>query len=98
MQVIMPLKVNDLMDDYFLEVLKNNAATVKMNVFLIGYKQDQGIRACGGRSGAELGCQVFREMLFDRHTVMAQQIKESGMHIYDLGDVTKYQLSIYQNN
>jgi hypothetical protein len=67
----MPLKINDLMDDYFLEVLRNNASTVKMNVFLIGYKQDQGIRACGGRSGAELGAQVFREMLYERHSVMA---------------------------
>lgn len=97
-QIITPLKVNELMDDYFLDIIKNNRATIKLNLFIIGYKQDQGIRACGGRSGAELGCQVFRDQVYHRQSALAPQLKSCGFHIYDLGDITKYQLSIYQNN
>lgn len=84
-----------MMDDYFLEVLEKNQTVVNLNIFLLGYRSDQGIRACGGRSGAELGCEVFKEVLFQKHTVLANQLKESGVQIYDLGEITKYQLSIY---
>jgi len=43
--------------------MKQNEASIKMNIFLIGYNCDQGARACGGRSGSELGPDNFREML-----------------------------------
>jgi hypothetical protein len=97
-QIVMPLKVSDMMDDYFLEVLANNASSIHLNIFLLGYRCDQGVRACGGRSGAELGCETVREVFFQKHTVLASQLKECGVQIYDLGDITKYQLSIYQNS
>lgn len=76
---MIPLRITELMDDYFLEVLEKNNETVNLNIFLLGYKQDQGIRACGGRSGAELGSEVFKEMLFQKHTVIANTMKECGV-------------------
>lgn len=96
--LVIPLRISELMDEYFMEVLEKNKNVVNLNIFLLGYRQDQGIRACGGRSGAELGYEVFSETLFKKHTVLANQLKQNGVQIYDLGEITKYQLSIYQNN
>ena len=57
------------------------------------------MRACGGRSGAELGPDNFREMLGsdkDKNLLdISQRLKENKMNIYDLGNITKYQLSKY---
>ena len=35
----------------------------ELNIFIIGYECDQGVRACGGRSGTELGPKYFRNLL-----------------------------------
>lgn len=37
------------------------------------------------------------ELLFQKTSVIANQLKENGVQLYDLGEITKYQLSIYQN-
>ena len=57
------MKVKDLYDEYFLEILNKNENLIKLNIFIIGYQCDQGVRACGGRSGSELGADNFRELM-----------------------------------
>ena len=61
--MIVPLTVHDLISDHFKKVLENTKSDVHLNVFIIGYECDQGVRACGGRSGTELGPSVFRNLL-----------------------------------
>ena len=95
----MPLRVEDIFSDHFQEVMKQNEQQIKLNIFLIGYQCDQGVRACGGRSGAELGPDNFRGMMQDNKEKilvdLALRLKENKMNIYDLGNITKYQLSKY---
>jgi arginase family enzyme len=84
----------DLFSDHFANVLTQT--DIKMNIFIIGYKQDQGVRACGGRSGSELGPENFRQLInANGYHELAQQMQESGVKIYDLGDIGRYILSIY---
>lgn len=95
----MPLRIEDIFSDHFREVMKQNEDQIKLNIFLIGYQCDQGVRACGGRSGAELGPDNFREMMQgdqEKNLIdLAQKLKQNKMNIYDLGNITKYQLSKY---
>jgi len=74
-------------------VIKQNEAQINLNVFIIGYKCDQGIRACGGRSGAELGAEAFREIFYQSSSDLASQAKANMIKIYDLGDIYRYELS-----
>jgi len=73
-----------------------------MNIFILGYKCDSGVRACGGRSGSELGPDSFRDLLHaevkpdePNIRITAEDIKYRDINIYDLGDIHKYQLSPY---
>jgi hypothetical protein len=61
------------------------------------------VRACGGRSGAELGPDNFREILskvgHDEEwglTDLTESLKAHKINIYDLGNISKYQLSKYK--
>jgi hypothetical protein len=90
--IIIPMKPKDLFDEHFKFVIGNS--NIKMNIFILGYKCDHGIRACGGRSGAELGPDSFRKLLYlNSNHDLCQKFKEKGIVIYDLGDIGKYQLS-----
>ena len=96
---IIPLKITELVSDHFKQVLEQNKNEVHLNVFIVGYSCDQGVRACGGRSGTELGPNVFRGLLqsenqqqFDE---LARQLKKHKAVLYDLGDIKKYQLTKY---
>ena len=91
--IIIPLKIKDLFDEYFTSILNQNANQIKLNVFIMGYKCDQGIRACGGRSGAELGAEVFRDIFFKSQSDLASKLKDNNIKIYDLGNFFRYELS-----
>ena len=60
--VIIPLQPDALFTPHFKQIMEDNSQ-INLNVFIIGYKCDQGVRACGGRSGSELGPDSFRELL-----------------------------------
>jgi arginase family enzyme len=95
--MIIPLTFKELVSDHFKEVLQNNKSEVNLNIFILGYECDQGVRACGGRSGTELGPSVFRNLLQEENQKsfddLAKQLKKNGTVLYDLGDVKKFQLS-----
>ena len=38
--IIIPMKVKDLYDEYFLEILNKNENLIKLNIFIIGYQCD----------------------------------------------------------
>ena len=59
--MIVPLRMEELVSKHFMSVLNNNE--VHLNIFIVGYECDNGVRACGGRSGTELGPSVFRKLL-----------------------------------
>lgn len=92
--MIVPLKFEDLVSDHFRSVLENTKNDVMLNIFIVGYECDQGVRACGGRSGTELGPTVFRKLLQEenQHAFddLAKQLKKHQVVIYDLGNVRKY--------
>lgn len=67
------MKVKDLYDEYFLELLNKNENLIKLNIFIIGYQCDQGVRACGGRSGSELGPDIFRELMHCQESAQHQE-------------------------
>mmetsp|Transcript_72 Transcript_72/g.145 ORF Transcript_72/g.145 Transcript_72/m.145 type:complete len:326 (-) Transcript_72:480-1457(-) len=101
--IIVPMRPEDVFSQYFRDILKANDSMIALNIFIIGYKNDSGVRACGGRSGSELGPDNFRELLnlvsheTDSGMIeLSQSIKESKVNIYDLGNVCKYQLSKYK--
>ena len=62
------------------------------------------MRACGGRSGSELGPDKFRELLFSgdyagndsNEDSLAELLKSRGVAIFDLGNIRKYQLSKFK--
>lgn len=91
---IVPLRVEDVFSEHFSQVMKQNESQIKLNIFLIGYQCDQGVRVCGGRSGTDLGPDNFREMLQgnqEKNLVeVAAKLKEQSMTVYDLGNITKY--------
>lgn len=95
--MIVPLKFEDLISDHFMTVIENTKNDVMLNIFIVGYECDQGVRACGGRSGTELGPTVFRKLLQEENQQsfdeLAKQLKKHQTVIYDLGNVRKYQLS-----
>lgn len=95
--MIVPLRIEELVSKHFMTVLNNNKNDVLLNIFIIGYECDNGVRACGGRSGTELGPSVFRKLLQEENQKafddLARQLKKNQAVIYDLGDVKKYQLS-----
>ena len=88
------MKFEDLVSDHFRSVLENTKNDVMLNIFIVGYECDQGVRACGGRSGTELGPTVFRKLLQEenQHAFddLAKQLKKHQVVIYDLGNVRKY--------
>lgn len=99
----MPMKPEDVFSEHFRNIMKANQDNINLNVFVVGYKCDQGVRACGGRSGSELGPDNFRELLakvchepesefFD----LTERLRKSKIHIYDLGNISKYTLSKYK--
>jgi arginase family enzyme len=88
------MRPEDVFTEYFHDILDHT--DIKMNIFIIGYKQDQGVRACGGRSGSELGPENFRQIINSNgYHDLASRLRESGAKIYDLGDIGHYLLSIY---
>lgn len=78
--MIVPLTVKELLSDHFKVVLENTKNDVHLNIFLIGYQCDQGVRACGGRSGTETGPAVFRNLLQEENQKtfddLAKQLKK----------------------
>ena len=88
--VVVPLRPADLFDPHFKSILEQNKG-INLNIFILGYKCDQGIRSCGGRSGAERGPDRFRKMLYlNENNELCKLSKEKGVCIYDLGDICKY--------
>ena len=47
-----------------MEVVNAESNQAKINVFIIGYNCDKGVRAKGGRSGSETGPECLRKMLY----------------------------------
>jgi len=94
------MKPEELFSDHFRDILKANDNQIAMNVFLVGYQCDQGVRACGGRSGSEQGPNSFREILDTNKDLhlheISEQLKQNRVNIYDLGNISKYQLSKYK--
>eukprot|EP00356_Strombidium_inclinatum_P009840 CAMPEP_0170483080 /NCGR_PEP_ID=MMETSP0208-20121228/2819_1 /TAXON_ID=197538 /ORGANISM="Strombidium inclinatum, Strain S3" /LENGTH=205 /DNA_ID=CAMNT_0010755991 /DNA_START=185 /DNA_END=802 /DNA_ORIENTATION=- len=98
------MKPEELFSDHFRNILKANDSQIALNIFLLGYKCDQGVRACGGRSGSEQGPNSFREVMNiegskqDSPLIdLSEQLKQKKINIYDLGNISKYQLSKYKS-
>ena len=85
--IIIRLTPEQLFSEYFRDTLKAQHESIFMNVFLIGYKNDQGVREILGRSGSEMGPENFRELFYSQN---GDTLKKKKISVYDLGDIGEW--------